>query len=87
VPDPKKLAVLEARGFKLRDVCATCTHFVNGSQRLWGHCADVPPTHAKHTDGARVSVRADGWCTRYTPDRRDIDNAAAAGFGRFLGGE
>lgn len=87
MPDPKKLAVLEGVGYQLRETCFSCIHFVKPVGwvgNAWGSCGRLPPTHAKHTDGARVSVRLDGWCPGYeTASKHGVD-IARSGFARFI---
>lgn len=85
MPDAKKLAVLAARGFVLRQTCLTCSHFSKWSDgAFWGYCRDIEPVHEKHSFGARVSVRADGWCPKYLPVSRHVEDIQRSGFDRFM---
>ena len=83
MPDPKKLKVLEDAKYEVREVCLSCEFFAAASG-TWGSCAKHASRHSKHTDGARLSTRSDGWCPSYRASavaQRDLERS---GFLRFL---
>lgn len=88
MPDEAKIAALAAAGFRFRAVCGTCIHFrrnePGGVNRTWGWCSNIQPTHAKHTDGARVSVRSDGWCPSYQVEANAGADIVRAGYVQFI---
>lgn len=87
MPDPLKLAALEAARFRIVPTCGSCAHFKVGVVRgttAWGWCHAIPWTHAKHTGGARVSVRGDGTCPIHSPTSESVADLERSGFGAFV---
>lgn len=84
MPDPLKLAALEKAGYEIRETCGSCLYFVSGTASPWGSCSKHPSAHAKHTDGARLSVRRDGWCPSYEVETASGCDIARSGFARFI---
>lgn len=83
MPDPDKLAALEAAGYTINGACVSCVYAVPRTEG-WGWCARLEPVHAKHTDGARVSIRLDGICPSYLMKPLAVSSVARGGLAKFV---
>lgn len=84
MPDREKLDALTAAKFRIDPACGNCTSFRTGQVSPWGWCSKIAPTHSKHTDGARVTVRSEGSCPQHTWSPDAIRAYDTAGLDRFL---
>lgn len=84
MPDPLKLKVLADAGYILRATCGSCENgLFPALGATFGSCERLAPTRAKHTEGARISIRRDGWCPAFRSTPFAVDRIEQAGMDRF----
>ncbi len=87
MPDPAKLEALQAAGFKILPVCATCRFLDRAGPRnwAWGTCQIIKYRHEKHTGEARqATVHVAGSCDKHEMRGGHSIGLCDAGFGRFV---
>ncbi len=86
MPSPAKHAALEAHGFRLPRVCATCTHWdPHGSLRgpAWGTCSKIRYTHEKHSaPSMHAGVPEYGTCNDHELDQDALTIAVGDDYAR-----
>ena len=77
MPDENKHAALEAQGFGIAPVCATCKHWRGRMGRLhrsgWGKCAKADYAHGKHLRPNQAGTPDVGTCRLHVLDLDAVD--------------
>lgn len=76
MPDTRKLTVLRAAGYRMRETCSTCVFLSYRRNHTWGRCAKL----------GGVAVHESGSCSHHTLDKKARAALLESGHEEFLPG-